>query len=205
MVQDDPSQNCIFCKIVSGEIPANTVFEDDKVKVILDINPASEGHCLVLPKKHYQVMPQIPMEEIGYIFDIAKKTSHALLKGYGLQGTTIFVANGIAAGQKAPHFMVHVIPRHQGDTLFDIPKNHIKEKELNIIQKKLLKRFGVEVSETKDNPEKKEVTPSKSQESPDGSSEKNKKVVVDESGKKTEPQKKDEKIDIDSIANMFIK
>ncbi len=134
-------KNCIFCKIINNEIPSNEIYSDDKVKVILDINPASEGHCLVLPKKHYQILPQIPDDLIGYLFSSAKKTSRALLKALAVKGTTIFVANGAIAGQKAPHFMIHVIPRNKGDLLFEIPKNKADEAQLNEIKTKLSERI----------------------------------------------------------------
>lgn len=133
-------KNCIFCKIINNEIPSNEIYSDDKVKVILDINPASEGHCLVLPKKHYQILPQIPDDLIGYLFSSAKKTSRALLKALAVKGTTIFVANGAIAGQKAPHFMIHVIPRNKGDLLFEIPKNKADGSQLNEIKIKLSER-----------------------------------------------------------------
>ena len=94
-------QNCIFCKIISKEIPSKFIHEDERVAVILDINPANEGHCLILPKEHYQILPQIPPDMIGYMAEIAKKTSRSLLKSIGVQGTTVFVANGALAGQKA--------------------------------------------------------------------------------------------------------
>ncbi|MBU0757699.1 MAG: HIT domain-containing protein [Nanoarchaeota archaeon] len=135
-------QQCIFCKIISGEIPSKKVFEDEIGIVILDINPANEGHVLVLPKKHYQIMPQIPETEIDHLFILAKKSSHSLLKGLGLKGTTIFVANGQYAGQKAPHFMIHVIPRVEGDGLFGIRKSNVDEKLLDDIANKISSRLG---------------------------------------------------------------
>ncbi|MBN1502251.1 HIT family protein [Candidatus Woesearchaeota archaeon] len=135
-------QNCIFCKIIAGEIPSKKIYEDEKVLVILDINPGSEGHCLLLPKKHYQIMPQIPKDDLGHLFVTAKKISRTLLKALGLQGTSLFIANGAAAGQKAPHFMMHVIPRHRGDMLFSIPKNKVNREELVSVHEKLIQRFG---------------------------------------------------------------
>jgi histidine triad (HIT) family protein len=140
-IADAQKQNCVFCRIIAGEIPTKKLFEDDKCIIILDINPASEGHCLIIPKKHYQIMPQIPEAELGHFFCMAKKASHTLLKTFGLQGTTVFVANGVAAGQKAPHFMIHVIPRTQGDALFDLPKNHIPEKDLEVLYDSLSKKL----------------------------------------------------------------
>lgn len=135
-------KNCIFCKIIKKEIPSNEIYSDDKVSVILDINPANDGHCIILPKEHYQILPQIPDDLIGYLFTAAKKTSRSLLKALAVKGTTIFVANGAVAGQKAPHFMIHVIPRKKGDLLFQIPKNKADEAKLNEIKTKLSERIA---------------------------------------------------------------
>lgn len=130
-------KNCIFCRIIAKEIPSYEIYSDDKVTVILDINPANEGHCLILPKTHYQILPQIPDEMIGYMFKIAKNTSRAFLKALGVKGTTVFIANGAIAGQKAPHFMIHVVPRKPGDLLFTIPKHGIEEEKIKDMREKL--------------------------------------------------------------------
>src|SRR4030042_1818486 len=116
-------KNCIFCKIIKREIPAYDIYSDDKATVILDINPANEGHCLILPNHHYQILPQISEELISHLAIISKKTSRLLLKSLGIKGTTFFMANGALAGQKAPHFMIHIIPRKTNDMLFSLPKN----------------------------------------------------------------------------------
>jgi histidine triad (HIT) family protein len=134
-------QNCIFCKIIHKEIPSTIIHEDEKVLVILDINPANEGHSIILPKNHYQILPQIPDDLIKYMGVIAKKTSRSLLKSLSIRGTSIFIANGAIAGQKAPHFMMHVIPRKKGDMLFQIPKNALDEKLLKEIQVKISARL----------------------------------------------------------------
>ena len=110
-------QNCIFCHIVNGRVQSRKIYEDDIVYATLDINPANPGHILLLPKEHYSIMPQIPPNVISHIFMVAKALSNAALRSLRCQGTNIFVANGVAAGQKAPHFMIHIIPRKQGDGL----------------------------------------------------------------------------------------
>lgn len=110
-----PEQECIFCGIASGKIPAKKVFEDDKVVAVLDINPAVPGHLLVIPKEHVAVMPQMPVDLVRHVGVIAKKLSHELIKKLGAEGVSVFIANGGAAGQRAPHFMMHVIPRKEDD------------------------------------------------------------------------------------------
>ncbi|MEK6874557.1 MAG: HIT domain-containing protein [Nanoarchaeota archaeon] len=110
-------QQCIFCKIITGSQASKTVYEDETCIVVLDIFPATPGHVLIIPKEHYMVMPQIPKKSLQHLFMVAKAFSHACLRVLNAGGSTIFVANGAAAGQKAPHFMIHVIPRQEHDNL----------------------------------------------------------------------------------------
>jgi len=110
-------QNCIFCQIIDGKVPSAKVYEDDTCIGILDINPAVPGHVLLIPKEHFMVMPQMPEEVIQHMFMAAKGISHAILRALKAEGTTVFVANGGAAGQRAQHFMIHIIPRN-GRILF---------------------------------------------------------------------------------------
>ncbi len=128
-LQDYQKQQCIFCQIISGKIPAHKVYEDKTALAILDIYPARLGHVLVVPKEHYGVLPQVPAPEIAHLFTLAKQMSHAQLRGLRVEGTSIFVANGVVAGQKSAHFVVHVIPRVTGDELLEIlPKKFDPEK-----------------------------------------------------------------------------
>ena len=108
-------QQCIFCQIVAGKVPAKKVYDDPLSIAILDINPAVRGHLLIIPKEHYAIMPQVPEKEISQLFVVAKYLSQVLLKTLKATGTNVFVANGLAAGQKSQHFMVHLIPRKEGD------------------------------------------------------------------------------------------
>jgi len=138
-LQELQKQNCIFCHIISGRVASKKIYEDDKVLAILDINPANPGHILLLTKEHYQVMPQIPDDEISHIFMVAKAISHACLKALKAHGTNIFIANGSVAGQKAPHFMLHIIPRLNVDEIkiFDLPEKNIPDDVLEQIKEKL--------------------------------------------------------------------
>jgi len=122
-------QQCIFCQIADGKVAAKKIYEDDKVLAVLDINPANPGHILLLPKKHIAIMPQMGDELIGYMGVIAKQLSQALLRALQAQGTTIFIANGSAAGQRAPHFMIHIIPRMEDDKIGLIPKLKKQDEE----------------------------------------------------------------------------
>src|SRR3989338_11544241 len=120
-------QQCIFRSIVAGKVPSKKIMEDDLCLAILDINPATRGHILVVPKEHYAIMPLIPDKTIGHLFSVSKKLSQLLLKGLRLDGTTIFVANGLVAGQRAQHFMIHLIPRKDGDGLLVMQENYVDE------------------------------------------------------------------------------
>jgi len=127
-------QNCIFCKIATKQIPAKILHEDDKVICILDINPASEGHILVYPKEHYMILPHIPEDLLLHLFKITQLMSKTLLKSLQTGGTSVFIANGMAAGQKAPHVLIHVFPRKMNDGLLKLPNYDMTED-----QKKKLK------------------------------------------------------------------
>ncbi len=113
-------QQCLFCQIISGKIPSKKIYDDAQSIAILDINPAARGHILLLPKEHYGILPQVPEDLLGSLFVTAKRLSQAVLKVIKVSGTTIFVANGLAAGQKAPHVMIHIIPRKESDGLFTL-------------------------------------------------------------------------------------
>ena len=110
-------ENCIFCKIIAGEIPSATVYEDDDVKAILDVNPAARGHVIVLPKKHASDVFSIPDEDLSKAICVAKKVAAALKEAYKCDGVNILQNNGEAAGQTVFHLHIHVIPRFEGDTI----------------------------------------------------------------------------------------
>src|SRR3989338_2325922 len=110
-------QQCPFCSMVAGQIQVKKVYEDDRVLAILDINPANKGHTLLMPKEHVAIMPQLSDDDIKYLSTMTKRISHATLKSLKCEGTTTFVANGLVAGQRAQHFMIHIIPRNKGDVV----------------------------------------------------------------------------------------
>ena len=142
-------KQCIFCQIIDGKVQSRRVYEDEDVIAILDVNPANPGHILIMPREHYSIMPQIPKEEIGHIFMVAKALSNASLRALEVQGSNIIVANGVAAGQRAQHFMVHLIPRKENDGVdFQIPQKNIPEKELQKLMKILSESLGAKVEET---------------------------------------------------------
>jgi histidine triad (HIT) family protein len=114
---------CIFCQIVQKEAPANVVYEDDKVIAFMSINPISVGHTLVVPKKHYENICEIPEEEVAYLHKIVKKIAHAVNKAVDAEGIRIVQNNGEAAGQVIFHMHVHIIPMSKGRQWVHYPEN----------------------------------------------------------------------------------
>jgi histidine triad (HIT) family protein len=108
------SESCIFCKIVREEAPANVVYEDDKVIAFMSIQPINVGHMLVVPKKHYENVYEIPEDEVAYLYRIVKKLAHAVKKAVNAEGIRIVQNNGAAAGQVIFHLHVHIIPLRHG-------------------------------------------------------------------------------------------
>lgn len=119
--------NCIFCKIIKGEIPSYTIYEDSKVKAFLDVNPNSNGHVLVVPKEHVRTIFEIdPILLKDMISTINEKIYPLLKERLSIEGLTIIQNNLL--GQEVPHFHIHLIPRYQEDgikTIFD--KSKIKD------------------------------------------------------------------------------
>ncbi len=136
-------KNCIFCKIVSGELQSKKIYEDSSFIAILDINPLNPGHCLVMPKQHISIMPQMSDSQISEMAVAIKSVSHKLLRGLKAQGTNVFIANGAVAGQQSPHFMSHVVPRKDNDGLktFELEKKSIDKAELQAYYKIVKQSF----------------------------------------------------------------
>lgn len=107
--------NCIFCKIASGEIPSNTIYEDDNFRVILDNGPATKGHALVLPKGHYANLFEIPEDVLSGAVVVAKKVAGTMKEKLSCDGLNLVQNNGEAAGQTVMHFHLHIIPRYHDD------------------------------------------------------------------------------------------
>ena len=106
---------CIFCKIINGEIPSYKIYEDENVLAFLDIADDYEGHTLVIPKKHYENIFEIPVEELSKVMEVVKKISNHYVSNLNFEGINICNANGECAEQTVPHFHIHIIPRKAGD------------------------------------------------------------------------------------------
>ncbi len=107
-------RNCIFCKLASGEIPTNTIYEDDCFRVILDAAPASRGHALIIPKEHYVDLYEIEIETAGKAMKLAKKLAIHMTETLKCDGFNLVQNNGEVAGQTVFHFHLHLIPRYKG-------------------------------------------------------------------------------------------
>jgi len=115
MLADD----CIFCKIVKGDIPSYTIYEDDEFKVILDIGPVSEGHALIIPKDHFEDFYELPEEKAVSVIKLAKKLMTKMTEKLGCDGFNILQNNKEVADQSVPHYHMHMIPRYKnGQKLF---------------------------------------------------------------------------------------
>jgi histidine triad (HIT) family protein len=138
-------QNCIFCKIIKGEIPAIKVYESDLVIAILDINPAKKGHVLVLPKEHHPILPLIPPETFTELFSTAQLLSESIKQAMMVPAISLFIANGAVAGQQSPHFLFHIIPREPGDNLtsLNIPSHPEKSNQQDELFPSMKHNLGI--------------------------------------------------------------
>jgi len=109
--------DCIFCKIIAGEIPCFKVYEDDNTLAFMDINPASEGHALVIPQEHAADLHRVSDHAIAATVTSAKKVAAAIDATLHPEGLNLLQCNGPAAAQSVLHFHMHVLPRSIGDDL----------------------------------------------------------------------------------------
>lgn len=117
--------NCIFCKIIAGEIPSSVVYEDSDFKAILDIAPAAKGHVIILSKQHSESLFELPDEVAAEVLIVARKIAKALKEELNCDGINLLQNNAEAAGQTVFHFHMHVIPRYNEDQVM-IPWSHQK-------------------------------------------------------------------------------
>src|SRR3989344_3579146 len=114
-------EDCIFCKIVKGEIPSFRIYEDSDVLSFLDIKPFSKGHVLVIPKQHFENVFDINEDALQKVSVVAKKLSGKIKDVLKADGIRLSQSNGVAAGQEVMHFHLHVIPRYENDGLPNNP------------------------------------------------------------------------------------
>ena len=113
----DRDPDCVFCKIIAGEIPSFRLFEDEATLAFMDINPANEGHALVIPREHAADLYSVSEEALARTIATARKVAAAVAKTLNPDGLNLVQCNGPAAAQSVMHFHVHVLPRVEGDGL----------------------------------------------------------------------------------------
>ena len=125
--------NCIFCKIINNEIPSYTIYEDEIVKVFLDVNPISNGHSLVVPKKHYTDINDIDLDTLTHIQNTVKKLYNTYKEKLNCDGITLCQNNEY--GQEVKHYHLHIIPRYENDGVEF--KNNLEKSDPKDIYEKL--------------------------------------------------------------------
>lgn len=131
------NENCIFCKIIGGEIPSVKLYEDEDFVIVLDVGPASLGHALILPKEHYANVFEMPEELLAKCVSLAKVWGEKLVKALNADGLNLVQNNGTAAGQTVFHYHLHMIPRYDGDTVGELwtPGKLTDEMKQEILEK----------------------------------------------------------------------
>jgi histidine triad (HIT) family protein len=113
----DPDPDCLFCKIIAGELPSTVVDEDERTMSFMDINPATRGHALVVPRHHVVDLLEIGQDDLAACAASAKRVAARAKEALGADGVNLMNSCGAAAWQTVFHFHVHVIPRYSGDPL----------------------------------------------------------------------------------------
>lgn len=133
--------DCIFCKIVAGEISSYKVYENDKVTAFLDILPISPGHTIVAPKSHAADLEDLPDDDLCALALVIKKTGKAMMEGLGVKGYSVFLDNKDAANQHVPHVHFHIVPRKEGDNLARWPQGGYDEGEAEEYLKRITEKL----------------------------------------------------------------
>ena len=135
MKKDD----CIFCKIAAGEIPSRKLYEDEDFVVILDLNPTSKGHALIIPKEHYANLYEIDEEVAAKAMKLAKKMALKMTDVLGCDGFNLLQNNGESAGQTIFHFHMHLIPRYSEDSrsMLTFAETSISDEEMDALCDKI--------------------------------------------------------------------
>lgn len=130
-------EDCVFCKIINNQIESKKIYENEKVLIILDINPIAKGHALVIPKKHFENIFDIDEEDLREIISVAKRMSLDMKEKLNAEGINILHASGKEAQQSVFHFHIHLVPRFKGDNLDVWPKSNYRELNFNEVADKL--------------------------------------------------------------------
>lgn len=129
---------CVFCQIVKGDIPAYKVYEDEKNLAFLDIRPVNPGHILVIAKRHFINLEEIPSEDLAELILVVQKMGRLIKEKLGYEGYNVSENNDPVAGQEIPHLHFHVIPRIAGDGHVNWPHSSYKPGETEEILRRML-------------------------------------------------------------------
>lgn len=132
--------DCLFCKIVKGDIPSTKIYEDKEFIAFLDIGPVNKGHTLVVPKKHSETFLYMNESELGKVMHVIQKLAKAIIKAAKADGFNLLLNNNRAAGQVVDHSHFHIIPRFHGDGFRHWPQGRYEENEAVKIANEI-KRF----------------------------------------------------------------
>ncbi len=127
-------EDCIFCKIIKGEIPCFKVYEDDKVLAFEDINPIAEGHTLIIPKRHAQDLWEIPGEDLSAIHLASRKIIRAMKEALNPAGVALLQLNGRGVNQVVMHYHLHLMPRAKGGPQLPVTEWELKEGDMEAIK-----------------------------------------------------------------------
>ncbi len=130
--------DCLFCKIASGEIPSQKVYEDNATFAFLDIKPVNPGHTLVIPKKHTRNIFDIEKEDWAAVLETGRRVAKAVKEATGAEGLNVHVNNEPVAGQVIFHAHIHLIPRHEGDGRELWHGHEVANEELDKLQKQII-------------------------------------------------------------------
>ena len=136
------ADDCIFCKMIAGQIPVTKIYEDEVILSFLDIGPISDGHTLVIPKQHFEKLHECPAELLGQVFTRLGKIAGAVAAAMNSDGYNLLCNNGRAAGQLIEHLHFHIIARNAGDGLFNRwPSYKYEQGKIEIIAEQIRKNL----------------------------------------------------------------
>lgn len=131
------NMDCIFCKIIAGEIPCHNVFENEHVIAFIDIHPCNPGHTLVVPKQHCENLLETPPDIAHHMMDVVQELAPRVMRAVGAHGFNLGVNTGIASGQAIKHTHAHIIPRFTDDGLRHWPEKVMSQEEFAGVAEKI--------------------------------------------------------------------
>lgn len=127
-------EDCIFCKIIKGEIPCFKIYENDDVLSFADINPISDGHALIIPKRHYENIWEIPEDDLIAVHRASKKVAAAMSAAIQPAGIAFLQLNGKAVNQEVPHYHLHLVPRAENGPALPTVQWELKPGDMDAIK-----------------------------------------------------------------------